>query len=670
MRQASEHRPVPSFLGRRRIDQQVVLVSVAAAVAATLAALAVATWGVGELSATALDTQDRVAHRQIEQQTADALNLVTAQADSVQTLVDASLEVARDQLADRGPVALDASAPVTWNAINQFTKDAAEIALPRMTVGGEWLGQNADVDTPTAVVDDTFELVGGTTTIFQRMNDAGDMLRVATNVRTLDDTRAIGTFIPAIGPDGTPNKVVSTVLAGETYRGIAFVVNAWYVTAYEPILDAAGDVVGILYVGVKQENIASMRSAIESTSVMTNGVVAVLGGTGDDAGMPIISDDFEEGVHIGESTATAASGWVEALLTATVEQPGEIVEIDPVELPGLGETVVTGAYFAPWDWVVVSFTPQSDIDAITAELSDSGRRLLMTMIVAGVAVLLVVGFFAIRCSRRIARRIREHTDVTDLSVKAIADAAGTLTGSVEGTVVAATAMSSTSEEVALRAREVAAATEELSSSFAVTANGAEEMTQIAQRAVDAVADATSTIDRLASSSAEINRITEMISNIAEQTKLLALNATIEAARAGEAGRGFAVVAGEVKDLAAETGTATDAINRTIAALQGDAEAARDGIARIARITDDLAAVQASLGAAVAQQHAAASEIASSVASAADGATDIARTAADVVAGSQRAASAGVEAEDRLRRLRLTVDEMRESVGLEYAGTAP
>lgn len=64
-------------------------------------------------------------------------------------------------------------------------------------------------------------------------------------------------------------------------------------------------------------------------------------------------------------------------------------------------------------------------------------------------------------------------------------------------------------------------------------------------------------------SGQIGLITEVISSIADETKLLALNAAIEAARAGEQGRGFSVVAAEVRRLAEDSSTAAGRIERLV-----------------------------------------------------------------------------------------------------------
>ncbi len=107
-----------------------------------------------------------------------------------------------------------------------------------------------------------------------------------------------------------------------------------------------------------------------------------------------------------------------------------------------------------------------------------------------------------------------------------------------------------------------------------------------QRSREALARASDDITKLITAVSEINTqlqglqgalvsvgdVSQSIDQIARQTNLLALNATIEAARAGEAGRGFAVVAGEVKQLAAETSSATQQIQDTLAELNSEADA--------------------------------------------------------------------------------------------------
>ena len=74
----------------------------------------------------------------------------------------------------------------------------------------------------------------------------------------------------------------------------------------------------------------------------------------------------------------------------------------------------------------------------------------------------------------------------------------------------------------------------------------------------------------------IENVKKVISGIAEissQTDLLALNASIESSRVGEAGKGFANVAGEIRNLAEQTSTLTEEINKLVAGLENNAKKA-------------------------------------------------------------------------------------------------
>jgi two-component system NtrC family sensor kinase len=77
----------------------------------------------------------------------------------------------------------------------------------------------------------------GTATIFQ------DDVRISTNVRNVDGSRAITTRVSA--------EVADAVLGrANTWRSRAFVVNEWYIAAYTPIRNLLGNTIGMLYVGI------------------------------------------------------------------------------------------------------------------------------------------------------------------------------------------------------------------------------------------------------------------------------------------------------------------------------------------------------------------------------------------------------------------------------------
>lgn len=120
-------------------------------------------------------------------------------------------------------------------------------------VGGLLLNQNLDfIDHINRIVYPEGALPfgsEGTATLFL------DDVRITTNVRLFQDQRAIGTRVS--------QQVRERVLGqGQTWLDRAFVVNDWYVSAYEPLVDAMGERVGMLYVGFLESPFRWVRHAM------------------------------------------------------------------------------------------------------------------------------------------------------------------------------------------------------------------------------------------------------------------------------------------------------------------------------------------------------------------------------------------------------------------------
>ena len=210
----------------------------------------------------------------------DMAENINVQQQLRQASVVRNLNVVRDILDREGGMNLSEET-LQWQTINQYTKESTLQSLPQLMIGTTAVQKNNSFDTPMPVVDKASELVGGTFTIFQRINDAGDMLRVATSVKKLDDTRAIGTYIPAVNPDGKPNPVISTVMEGKSFNGRAFVVNDWYITTYEPIANSEGKIIGILYAGVLERDNQGMQELISKTKIGQTGYPFIMNRKGD-----------------------------------------------------------------------------------------------------------------------------------------------------------------------------------------------------------------------------------------------------------------------------------------------------------------------------------------------------------------------------------------------------
>jgi two-component system NtrC family sensor kinase len=157
----------------------------------------------------------------------------------------------RDEIEETDGMMLKAASPVFDSQNN----------LIGILYGGTLLNRNFEI--VDKVKDTVFEKVKyknkdiGTATIFQ------DDVRISTNVKNDNGTRALGTRVTQEVYDRVVNE-------GEPWIGRAYVVNDWYITAYEPIRDVTDKIIGILYVGVLEEKYNDIRQGTILTFVAIN----------------------------------------------------------------------------------------------------------------------------------------------------------------------------------------------------------------------------------------------------------------------------------------------------------------------------------------------------------------------------------------------------------------
>ncbi|GAB7022207.1 methyl-accepting chemotaxis protein [Salidesulfovibrio brasiliensis] len=179
-------------------------------------------------------------------------NTMQMQHDLLDDKVKGDLAIMEEAIDEAGTPYLDRNDRETVTIVNQVTGKKSEVTIPTMKFGLRRVNGNFDL------VDAVQKRVGGTATIFQLL--PGKLLRISTNVLKTDGKRAVGTFIP----DSSP--VYKTIMKGETYYGIAYVVNAWYQTAYKPLKNISGDTIGVIYVGRKILT-PSFREAVAAATI-------------------------------------------------------------------------------------------------------------------------------------------------------------------------------------------------------------------------------------------------------------------------------------------------------------------------------------------------------------------------------------------------------------------
>ncbi|WP_269220460.1 methyl-accepting chemotaxis protein [Brevundimonas vesicularis] len=414
----------------------------------------------------------------------------------------------------------------------------------------------------TAPVDRIKTLVGGTATVFM-----GD-LRVTTNVVKDDGSRAVGTKLK-------PGPVFDAVLKnGKPYRGQADILGKPYFVAYDPIKTAAGETIGVLYVGIPKADFMASVNQMMLALFVCGLVVALLtvgaclyvsrrmfsplkglcdrmealrqGRTDFDA--PWIS----RGDDIGQISRA-----VIAFRDAAVRQK----EIE-TEAETMRETARATRIAGEADRKRLAAE-----DAVVVQALGDGLAALAN----GDLTYRITTPFAER-SRKLKDDYNAAADTLTATMSEIIELVGAMRSGTTEVTTATNDLSRRTEQQAAALEETAAALDQITVTVKKTAEGAQSAAGITAKARDGaedreriIADTTAAMAQIESTSGRIGEIIGVIDEIAFQTNLLALNAGVEAARAGEAGRGFAIVASEVRALAQRSAEAAREIKALIAA---------------------------------------------------------------------------------------------------------
>jgi methyl-accepting chemotaxis protein len=247
---------------------------------------------------------------------------------------------------------------------NFYGKGTPEVIIDKMTLIDR-SGNRYVVNDNFEIVDQVQAMVGGAATVFQVYNNSY-AVRISTNVLDTNGKRAVGTRL-------TDEVYKVAVNDGTTYYGRRDLFGKNYVTAYEPIKDPSGKIIGVLFVGTEEgQTLDVVKKSIRETVVGKNGYMYVI----DSAGNVLVHPNAQ------------GQNWKDKDYVQQMFKNKEGAV--PHEVDGT-KVLDAYTYYEPLDWYIVSRAELSDFTGPIDTIRNTIFALMIASMAIGAAIAILFG---------------------------------------------------------------------------------------------------------------------------------------------------------------------------------------------------------------------------------------------------------------------------------------